>query len=184
MRRARRDETPGHLPERPRGRVAEREPPHGAVDPVGPDEEVVLAAGAVAELGLDLPVALGEAIQRHARADRRVIGSLAQHVVQRRAMERETRSDAGPQPSDVDVGEQPAVVVKEALSRDLDCSLGNLGLEAERAQSASGVPGQVDAGSGVWRRRFALDDLGREAGAGERPCRGETGDAGAHHEHP
>src|SRR5688572_6352298 len=99
-------------------------------------------------------------------------------------MEAETRSYAGPQPADVDVGEQPSVVVEEALSRDLDCSLGYLGFGAERAESASGVPGQVEAGSGVWQRRFALDDLRREADADERPCRGEAGDAGSHHEDP
>ena len=119
------------------------------MDPVGPDHEVVLVAGAVAELGRDLAVALDEPIQRHTDADRRVIGSLAQRAVQLGAMERETRSDAVPELADVDIGEQSAAVVEEALSRDLDRSLGDFGVEAECAQSASGVPGQVDAGSRV-----------------------------------
>ena len=90
------NEAPGQLPQRSRRRVPERESPDGAADPVGPDHEVVLIPGAIAELGRDCPVPLDEPIQRHTDADRRVIGSLAQHVMQVGAMEREARSDACP----------------------------------------------------------------------------------------
>jgi hypothetical protein len=47
------------------------------VDGVGPDDELVSVAGAVAQLGLHLPVPLDDAIQRHASTDGRLIYCVA-----------------------------------------------------------------------------------------------------------
>ncbi len=113
-----------------------------------------------------------------AHPDRRVTGSEAYRVVQCRAVQRATRSDAGPELVDGDVGEEPPAVIEEALLTDLDCALGDIGVEAESAQGASGVAGQVDASARDREGRLALDHLWREAGAGEGPCCGEPRDPG------
>ena len=146
--------------------------------PSAPTTSVVVTRRAVAELDLHRSVALGDAVERQTHPDRRVTGSLAYGVVQCRAGERATRSDAGPETVDGDVSEQPPTVIEEALAPDLHRALGDIGIEAEGAQGASGVAGQVDAGARGREGRLALDHLRREAGASERPRRGESRDPG------
>jgi hypothetical protein len=99
------------------------------------------------------------------------------------AMERKARPDAVPQRRYVDLEEQPAASVAEALLRDGHGPVDDGVLEPERAKRPSRVAGQVDASACVAPRRLALDELGHEAGATESSRRRETRDAGAHDEH-
>ena len=133
---------PGHR------RGLERQPAHGAVDAVRPDHEIVFAARSVAELDRDDAVALSEALDGQPDSDGHVTRRLAEKRVQLGPMQREARPDGCPQLGDVDLAQQPAVVVVEALARDLDGSGGDLRLQAEGTERASGVAGQIDAGTG------------------------------------
>ena len=80
------------------------------------------------------------------------------------AVEREAGSDSVPQLREIDVDEQPAAVVADALPRDHESSLRDRLLEAERPQRAAGVPGQVDTRPRLAPGVLPLDDLDREAG--------------------
>jgi hypothetical protein len=62
--------------------------------------------------------------------------------VQLGPMYREARPDGSPELGYVDVEQQPAAVVVEALARDLDGSRGDLRLKAEDTEGADGVTGR------------------------------------------
>ncbi len=74
--------------------------------------------------------------------------------------EGKTRPDSFPEFRKIDLDEQPAAVIADALSRDHDPSLHSSLLEAEHAQRTGRVPGQVDAGARLVPRGLPLDDLG------------------------
>jgi hypothetical protein len=57
-------------------------------------------------------------------------------------MQREARPDRCPQLGDVDLEQQPAVVVVEALARDLDGSGGDLRLRDEGTEGGAALPGR------------------------------------------
>ena len=84
------------------------------------------------------------------------------------AMQREARPDSCPQLGDVDLAQQPAAVVTEALARDLDGSRGDSRLQAEGAECAGGVAGQIHAGTCMAPCGFTLDHLDCDAAARER----------------
>ena len=175
LRRARREEAPAGLAECARRRRSEGERAHAAVDPVGADHDVVVAAAAVAELdGRPLDARHGQPA-----ADGHVARRLEQQRVQVGAVHGQARPDARPQPRDVDLAQQPAAVVAEALPRDLAA----LRLDAERAQRPHRVAGEVEAGAGGPRRGVALDHLDRGAVASERSRQRQPGDAGAGDQH-
>ena len=113
------------------------------------------------------------------RRDGHVARRLEQQRVQVGAVHGQARPDARPQPGDVDLEQQPAAVVAEALARDLVA----LRLDAERAQRAHRVAGEVDAGAGGPRHGVALDHLDRGAVARERPRQRQPGDAAADDQH-
>ena len=118
-----REEAPADLAHAPgHRRWLEREPAHRAVDPVRPDHEVVFAVRCVAVLDGDHAVALRDALYGQADPDRDVTRRLPEQRVQIGPMHREARPDRCPQLGDVDLAQQPAVVVVEALARDLDGS--------------------------------------------------------------
>ena len=103
-------------------RRLERQPTHRAVDPVCPDHEIVGAARSVAEVDGDRAVALSEALDGQPGSDRHLTRRLAEERVQFGPMHREARPDGCPQLGDVDLAQQPAMVVVEALVRDRDSS--------------------------------------------------------------
>ena len=154
-----------------------------AVDPVGADHEIVVVVRSVAELDGDDAVALSEAFDGEPHADRHVTGRLEQQLVQVGSVQREAWPDGRPKLGDVDLGEQPAAVVVEALPRDLDGSGGDLRLESEGAQGASGVAGQIDAGTGRPPHGFALDHLGRDTDAREHARQRQAGDPATDDQH-
>ena len=92
------------------------------MDPVRPDHEIVGAARSVAEVDGDRAVALSDALDGQPGSDRHLARRLAEERVQFRPMHREARPDGCPQLGDVDLAQQPAVVVVEALVRDRDSS--------------------------------------------------------------
>jgi hypothetical protein len=102
--------------------------------------------------------------------------------VQVSAVQGEARTDISPQGGQVDVGQQAAVVVAEALTGDERSALGNRGLQAESTQRPRRVAWQVDPGPGVGPGRFPLDDVGGETALAERSGGAETGDPGADYE--
>src|SRR5512133_1914318 len=93
--------------------------------------------------------------------------------------ERATRPDSVPHLRKIDVDEQPAAIIADALPRDSDRVLHNCLFEAQRAQRAGRVPRQVDARARLVPRGLPLDDLGREAGTGKHSSNREAADAGA-----
>jgi len=98
-------------------------------------------------------------------------------------MQREARPDRCPQLGHVDLEQQPAVVVIEALARDLDGSGGDLRLQAEDTEGASGVAGQIHAGTCRPPYRRALDHLDRDAAPREHRRERQTGDTATHDQH-
>jgi hypothetical protein len=184
------DEPPSELSNRARARVVpEGKPAHRAVDPVRTDDEVVFIRAFVVELDGNRPVSLVKRTDANPHPDRCLpapSSSAAWKIcaMERTAtMERTARPDAVPQRRYVDLEEQPAASVAEALLRDRHGPVDDGVLEPERAKRPSRVAGQVDASACVAPRRLALDELGHEAGATESSRRRETRDAGAHDEH-
>ena len=157
-------------------RGLEREPADGAVDPVGADNEIVIAARSVAALDGDDAVALRHAVHGLPEADLHVAGRLEQQSVELGSMNRQAWPDGAPELRDVDLAQQPAAVIAEALARYLDGTARNLRVEAERAQGARGVPGQIHAGTGGPPRGLALDHLGRGTDAREHARERQAGD--------
>jgi hypothetical protein len=153
------------------------------VDPVRPDHEIVFAARSVAELDRDDAVALCEALDRERDTDGHVTRRLPQERVQLGPMYREARPDGCPQLGDVDLEQQPAAVVAEALARDLDCSRGDLCLQAEDTEGADSVAGQIDPGACMAPCRFALDHLDRDAGPRDHGRQRQPGDTAADDQH-
>ncbi len=109
------------------------------MDPIGADDEIVVATRSFAELDGDDAVALYQALHGQPHPDRHVARRVAQQRVQVGAMDREARPDGGPELCDIDVAEQPPAVITEALARDPDRVGGDLRLQAEGAQRPSRV---------------------------------------------
>ena len=85
------------------------------------------------------------------------------------SVQREARPDGRPQLGDVDLEQQSATLIAEALPRDRDGSRGDLRLEAEHAQRARGVAGQIQPAP-VGRHTGS-----RSISSGERPTRASIG---------
>jgi hypothetical protein len=92
------------------------------VDPVRPDHEIVRAARSVAEADGDRAVALSDTLDGQPDSDRHLTRRLAEERVQLGPMHREAWPDGCPQLGDVDLTQQPAMVVVEALVCDRDSS--------------------------------------------------------------
>jgi hypothetical protein len=123
----------------------------------------------VAELDRDDAIALSKAL--HAPdTDGQLTRRLPQETMQVGPTQRQAPPDGGPQLGDVDLAQRPAVVVVEALPRDLDGPGGDLRLQPEGAEGAGGVAGQIDTGTRRSPRRFALDHLDRDSDVRERGC--------------
>jgi hypothetical protein len=151
--------------------------------PSAAHDEVVLAAAAVAELHRDGAVGLGEAVDAAPQPDRHVGRPVEQRLVQVGAVQCEARADAGPERADVDLEEQAAAMVAEALALDLDRTRGDLPLESERAEGTRSVAGQVHAGAGTPPCRLALDQLDRDARPRERARQRQAGDPATGDQH-
>jgi hypothetical protein len=152
-------------------RGLEGEPADGASDAVGGDDEIVVATGSVAELDGDEAVLESDAVHGQPEADGHVARRLEQQFVQVGPMNHEAWPDGPPELGDVDLEEQPAALVAEALPWDLDGPGGDTRLEPERTEGASGVAGQIHSGTGRPPRRFAFDHLERDAGAARASAR-------------
>jgi len=185
LRRGLGDESPAELARGPHDRVrAECKTAGRAVDAVRPDREVVLPRAAVGEAGGDRRPLLPQLDDLDSHPDCHVPGTLEQHGVELTAGQRKARADTAPHPGDVDLHERPATVIAEPLPRDDGRPLDDLFLEAERAERARCIAGQVDARPGLAPVRLALDDLDVAADAIERPRGCQAGDAGAGDEGP
>jgi hypothetical protein len=147
------------------------------VDSVRADHEVVLARRSVAELHRDRAVSLAELAHVDSHPDCHVASPVEQHRMEVGAMERQAGSDPLPQRGEIDLDQQPAAVVADALPRNHDPSLQDCLFETQRAERRRRVPGQVYARARLAPHGLALDDLGREASTRERSGGRETGDA-------
>ena len=87
------------------------------MDAIRTDNQVIVAGRAVGEAD-QRRLAVLEVGHRQTEPDVHGSSRIEQGLVQRRAMDRHAAADTGPQPVDVDVGEQAAAVVKEALPPD------------------------------------------------------------------
>lgn len=94
------------------------------------------------------------------------------------ALEREAGPDAAPQLGDIDLDEQPAAAVADALPSDHNRCLQHCLFETQLAERPGRVPRQIDSHACLAPGGLPLDDLGREAGTGERPSGRQTRDAG------
>jgi hypothetical protein len=168
----------GVLADRARWRGGEEHLPHGGVQPVGAEHEVVATGGGVAEAHGDAAVVGVDGLWGAAPSDRRVDGS-QQHLVQLRPRQGQTGADTGPQVLDVEVEEQAPAVIGEALPLDAYRALGHLRAEAQPVEGAHGVARQEDPGAFGAGRRGVFDDVHRRAPAAQRAGGGQPGDARA-----
>jgi hypothetical protein len=90
------------------------------LDAVSGDDEVLVATGSVAELDGDDVLLVSDALHGQPETDGHVACCLEQQFGQVGAMNREAWPDGPPELGDVDLEEQPAALVAEALSWDLD----------------------------------------------------------------
>jgi hypothetical protein len=105
-----------------------------------------------------------------------------QDLVQVRAVQCEAWPDVAPQVGQIDVGQQAAPVIAQALVPDQRSPLGDRGLQAQSAQRPRRVAWQVDPRPGVRPGGFPLDHVGGETAPPERSGGAETRDPGADHE--
>ena len=91
-------------------------------------------------------------------------------------MQGQAGPDVPPEPVQVHVDQQPAVVVQDPLTADLGPPVGGSPLQPERPRGADTVGGQVDAGPGGLPGRGPVDASGsdparRSARARARPAK-------------
>ncbi len=166
------------MPNRARGRlVTEGEPANGAADSVRTDHDAELAGGSVAELDCDSFAFVAKLTNFDSHPNWGVASPVEQDVVEICTMKRQAGADAVPQRRQIDLDEQPAAVVADALPGDHDPSLQDRLLEAEPPQRTGGIPGQVDTRARPVPRGFAFDRLDSEASTGERSSGSKPSDA-------
>ena len=124
---------------------------------------------------------LAEPPHRYDPSGSALVAVRCQDLVQVRAVQREAGADVPPQGGEVDVGQQAAPVVAEAL---VGISEPARQPRTPSQEHAAPVPRcrQVDARPGVRPGGFPLDHVGGETALPERSGGAETGDPGADHE--
>ena len=169
------------LADRDRGVGVDGQPPDRRAEPVGPDDQVVAVLAAVVEGHQDRPVQVLQRRDRPAHPDGH---ALAQDLVEVGPGQGQAGPDVPPQPVQVDLGQQPAVVVEQPLMGDGGGPGRHRLLQPERPQGADAVGGQVHAGPGGLPAGLPLDQLGREPGPAQRPGQRQPGQPGPHHQDP
>jgi hypothetical protein len=109
---------------------------------------------------------------------------VAQDLVELGPVQGQAGPDIPPEPVQVDLDQQPAVVVEQPLLGDGGGPGRHRLLQAEGPQGPGPVGGQVDAGPGDLPAGLPLDQLGHEPGPAQRPGQRQPGQPGPHHQDP
>ena len=139
------------------------------MDPIGAEHEVVLAGAAIVELDSHNPVFLSERPQRYTQPDCHGITMECQDFVQVGTMQGEARAYVAPHRGYVDVGQQVAAVVANALVWDQCRTFHHGGFEIKDTQRLRGVAREVDSSPARRPRGLPLDNVRGEPALSERP---------------